>query len=390
MDVTVDSEFRKLIPPLSCEERDLLEKNILQDGCRDPLVVWNGILLDGHNRLEICKAHDIPFDTVKAPEEIKDRADARIWIRNNQMGRRNLIPAWRIELELGNKDDELLKGKAQMSEAGKIGRAIQLGGLSQNDKPLPEPHSTRTTIAKSAGVSTGQVGMAEQVRKKAPELWEQAKAGEVTIGAAYKATNRKLKEEKREKRREENAKLIEENDVFETLPTVKAKFATIVIDPPWAWEDEGDVDQLGRARPTFKTLTIQELLELPIPIIADEDCHLYLWITNRSLPKGFGLIAAWGFRYVTCLTWVKPSIGMGNYFRGSTEQVLFAVKGSQPLKRKDVGTWFAAPRGQNGHSSKPDEFYVLVESCSPGPYVDVFGQKKRDGWVIVGQDHIVQ
>jgi len=68
--IKVDPEFQQLIPPLSADERDLLEKNIIQDGCRDPLVVWDGILLDGHNRLEICKAHDIPFETVDAsPKE---------------------------------------------------------------------------------------------------------------------------------------------------------------------------------------------------------------------------------------------------------------------------------------------------------------------------------
>ena len=84
---------------------------------------------------------------------------------------------------------------------------------------------------------------------------------------------------------------------------------------------------------------------------------------------------------ITCLTWVKPSIGVGNYFSGSTEQVLFAVKGSQPLKRKDVGTHFLANRGEV-HSAKPDEFYSLVESCSYAPFIDVFGRKERDGWSV--------
>jgi N6-adenosine-specific RNA methylase IME4 len=76
---------------------------------------------------------------------------------------------------------------------------------------------------------------------------------------------------------------------------------------------------------------------------------------------------------------------MGNYFRGQTEQILFAVKGSQPLKRKDVGTLFTAPRGPNGHSSKPVEFYDLVESCSPGPFLEMFSRSKRDGWVAWGE-----
>ena len=160
-------------------------------------------------------------------------------------------------------------------------------------------------------------------------------------------------------------------------------FTTLVVDPPWDWGDEGDVDQLGRARPTYQTVPYDDLLKMPIGAKATADAHLYLWITNRSLPKGFTLLDAWGFRYVTCLTWVKNSFGMGNYFRGQTEQVLFGVRGSLPLARHDVGTCFSAPRGKE-HSSKPDEFYALVQTCSPAPYLDVFGRQQREGWQIWG------
>ena len=172
----------------------------------------------------------------------------------------------------------------------------------------------------------------------------------------------------------------------EEIAEVGARFATIVIDPPWDWGDEGDQDQLGRARPDYATMTKEQLLDLPLPDLADDDCHLYMWITNRSLPKGFELMERWGFRYVTAITWAKPSFGMGNYFRGQTEHVLFGVKGSQPLKRKDVGTLFNAPRGPNGHSSKPVEFYDLVESCSPGPYLEMFSRSDRAGWKAWGEN----
>jgi N6-adenosine-specific RNA methylase IME4 len=145
------------------------------------------------------------------------------------------------------------------------------------------------------------------------------------------------------------------------------------------------VNQLGRAKPDYATMSIEELSELPVDKLTDKDCHLYLWITNRSLPKGFELLEKWGFRYITCLTWCKPSIGMGNYFRGSSEQILFGVKGSQLLLRKDVGTWFAAPRGEGGHSSKPKQAYELIESCSPGPYLDMFSRTERKGWVSWGE-----
>jgi N6-adenosine-specific RNA methylase IME4 len=161
---------------------------------------------------------------------------------------------------------------------------------------------------------------------------------------------------------------------------------TKLLDPPWDWSDEGDINQLGRAKPDYTTMTIEELCKLPVGKLSDNNCHLYLWVTNRSLPKAFKLIEQWGFRYITCITWVKPSFGMGNYFRGSTEQLLFAVKGSQPLKRKDVGTHFLANRGKY-HSSKPDYVYGLIESCSYGPYLEMFSRNKRENWTMWGESY---
>lgn len=375
--IIVDPEFKALIPPLSPDEYAQLEANIVRDGCRDPLVVWGEILIDGHNRMDICARHGIEFETVGM--EFESRAHVRIWMRENQKGRRNLTPAWMIEIELGNKADLIEIGKVKMGDSRRS------EGLSQNDKPSP-PVNTRVEIAKAAGVSTGQVGMAEQVKKKAPELWEKAKAGDVSISSAYQQVRRAEKEERREERREENRAKVADAETPEQIAEAGAKFATIMIDPPWDWGDEGDQDQLGRARPQYATMTKSQLLDLPLADLSDDDCHIYLWITNRSLPKGFELLERWGFRYVTAITWAKPSFGMGNYFRGQTEHVLFGVKGSQPLKRKDVGTLFNAPRGPNGHSSKPSEFYDLVESCSPGPYLEMFSRCDRDGWKAWGEN----
>ena len=185
------------------------------------------------------------------------------------------------------------------------------------------------------------------------------------------------KEHAREKKREHDRAAVATAPEPENLSGV---FSTIVIDPPWDFGDEGDVDQFGRGKPDYATMPIDDISALPVGERAAKDAHLYLWITNRSLPKGFSLLDAWGFRYVTCLTWCKPSIGMGNYFRGSSEQILFGVRGSLPLKRKNAGTWFAAERPQKKHSSKPAAFYELVESCSHGPYLEMFSRSKREGW----------
>lgn len=244
--------------------------------------------------------------------------------------------------------------------------------------------STAATLTK-ADPETQRAAAADP--KDAIKLAKQASAAKVReikqIASDDVQRKRQEKEAKREARREENRAIVQSVPALDALNT--AKFSTIVIDPPWDWGDEGDQDQLGRARPDYATMSFDQLLALPVGEKADVDCHLYLWITNRSLPKGFALLDAWGFRYITCLTWVKPHFGMGNYFRGQTEQILFGVKGSQPLRRKDAPTVFHAQRGPNGHSSKPIEFYSFVETCSPGPYLEVFSRNAQDGWVTWGQ-----
>jgi len=101
----IDQEFKALIPPLTPDERAGLEASILTEGCRDALIVWGDILIDGHNRYEICTKHNIPYKTQQI--EFASRAEARIWIRKNQLARRNLTDGWKIELELGNKWDLL-------------------------------------------------------------------------------------------------------------------------------------------------------------------------------------------------------------------------------------------------------------------------------------------
>jgi N6-adenosine-specific RNA methylase IME4 len=230
---------------------------------------------------------------------------------------------------------------------------------------------------------TDALKLARMEPEKQKEIVAKIESGEAkSVDDAIKKNIYQERENKREQERVENsAKLQKLNNPLEA----QGIFQTIVIDPPWDWGDEGDVNQLGRAKPDYATMPIEEIEKLPIAKIADKNCHLYLWVTNRSLPKAFRLLDIWGFRYITCLTWVKPHYGMGNYFRGSTEQILFGVRGSQPLKRHDVGTHFNAPRGKE-HSSKPDEFYRLIESCSYAPYIDIFGRKKKESWVIWGEN----
>lgn len=372
-DIQIDAEFQAQIPPLSAEERQHLEENIVQhEGARDPLVVWahDGqlTLLDGHNRYDICTRLGLPFALHEMT--FSSREEAADWIDKNQLGRRNLT-ADAFTLLLGRR----------------YARAKQQGKRTDRTSAhFEQKFTTAERLASEHGVGQATVRRAEKFFhevERTPEL-KQA----VADGRPVLQVKRELKEQARETRREENRQKIAAVPQPErAIAVTHAKFATIVIDPPWDWGDEGDQDQLGRARPDYSTMTIDQLERLDVGVtLADDDCHIYLWITNRSLPKGFRLLEAWGFRYITAITWVKPHFGMGNYFRGQTEHVLFGVKGSQPLKRKDVGTVFMADRGTGGHSSKPPSFLELVESCSPGPYLEMFSRSSRAGWVTWGED----
>ena len=371
--MNINPDFKALIPPLTVEEFEQLEKNILNDGIREPISLWNDTIIDGHNRYEIAKKHGLTFTTISY--EFESESDVVIWIITQQFGRRNISAYDRAVLALRLKPLISEKAKQNQVKAG-------VDKLPQKSSEA-EPIETRIELGKAAHVSHDTIHKVEIIEKSVtPEVKEQIRRGDTSINKVYQEIKRKEREQSREVERIENAEKI---TALDNPLEAQGLFQTIVIDPPWDWGDEGDINQLGRAKPDYATMPIDDIEKMPISQISDENCHLYLWVTNRSLPKAFRLIEAWGFRYITCLTWVKPSFGMGNYFRGSTEQVLFAVKGSQPLRRKDAATHFMADRGK-GHSAKPDEFYSLVESCSYAPYIDIFGRKERSGWTVWGEN----
>jgi DNA-binding XRE family transcriptional regulator len=182
-ELRIDSELQAWIDPLSAEEYALLQASILQDGCRDPLVVWNGWLLDGHNRYAICSQHGIPFQTVEKAG-LKTKADVKIWMIENQMGRRNTTDFSRAALALKLKP--LLEQQAkerQIASQPKPGE--QVGQVRQNSDAPKE--RTDEALAKKAGVSRDTVRKVEKILEKAaPEVIEKARTGEISIHAAAK------------------------------------------------------------------------------------------------------------------------------------------------------------------------------------------------------------
>lgn len=173
----------------------------------------------------------------------------------------------------------------------------------------------------------------------------------------------------------------------------RERFATILADPPWQFTNKtGKVAPEHRRLSRYGTLTLEQIAALPVSQIARPTAHLYLWCPNALLPEGLAVMKAWGFTYKSNIVWHKirkdggsDGRGVGFYFRNVTELILFGVKGKNARTlapgRRQVN--YIASRKRE-HSRKPDEQYAVIESCSPGPFLELFARGTRDNWTSWG------
>lgn len=191
----IKREYKTLIPPLSPEEYQYLEENILKDGVREPLVVWGDILIDGHNRYEICQKHGITYKTVNKDFESDEEAER--WIILNQFGRRNLTKFQRSELALKLKP--MLAAQAKERQKIYCGNQYdKKSGLPQNSAEV-QKGETREDIAKIAGVSRDTISKVSVIQEKgSPEQIQRARTGGKgnTVNAIYHEITTKSKETK--------------------------------------------------------------------------------------------------------------------------------------------------------------------------------------------------
>lgn len=161
------------------------------------------------------------------------------------------------------------------------------------------------------------------------------------------------------------------------------RYPTIYCDPPWRYDNTAS---RAAAENHYGTMPFDDIERLPIGELADKNAHLHLWATSSFLREALELIDAWGFKYKSCLVWIKDQIGMGNYWRISHEYLLLGVRGSLRFRDRSRPSWVGARR--NGHSRKPGVFRHLVEQVSPGPYLELFGREEIPGgmWTVFGNE----
>jgi N6-adenosine-specific RNA methylase IME4 len=183
-----------------------------------------------------------------------------------------------------------------------------------------------------------------------------------------------------------DARGAEPEPVSGAVPLPEGKYRCIVIDPPWPMqkiERETRPDQ-GVAL-DYPVMSLDEIGALPVRDLAvDDGCHVYLWVTHKFLPAGLDLFETWGVAYQCVMTWVK-NVGITPFsWMYDTEHVLFGRIGSLQLERLGLRLSFHAPTA--GHSVKPDAFYELIQFASPGPRLDMFARRPRDGFDVWGNE----
>ena len=377
MNIRVDKKFKDLIPPLTDEERRQLEENIEAAGkAYDAIKVWEGKIVDGHNRYEICRKLKLPFKVEELKFESRDHA--MIWMIDNQAGRRNVEVYCRVSM-LTLRDD-LIGGLVE--KHGGDRKSDDFKSLNSDTCSGKNSGRRTTKIAELAGCGRDTVDKVLKINKAheaglvPEETIENLRTGESSIHSVFADVRRN------EKREELVEKL--ESVSAKKQKALKGHYDVIVIDPPWPMQKiERDVAP-NQVKFDYPTMSEEELAALKMP--AADDCHMWLWTTHKFLPMAYRLLDVWNFKYVCCFVWHKPGgfqpIGLPQY---NCEFALYARRGSPKfIDTKAFNTCFDAPRGK--HSEKPEEFYDVVRRVTGGRRIDIFNRRKIKGFDVWGKE----
>jgi len=361
MELKIKEEFKKLIPPLTPDEYKQLESNCIEEGIRDAIITWNGYIIDGHNRYKIAQDWCLVFKL--EPKEFKSEQDVKVWMINNQFGRRNLQSYQRGVLALQLKSvyseiakDKQEKGFNQYSPPQIFGEAIN---------ETKKENETNFKIAKLANVSHETIRKVEKIEQKAaPEIKEKLLTGELSINQVYQDIKKEEKKaevkEKIQSQRIETkiSENIKNGNCLEILESLEDGCIDIVLtDPPYGinyisnrsiYEDS--ITKRGLMNDGNEAF---EILEKTCQILTHkvaQNAHLYFFCSWSVFSKFESIISKY-FTIKTPLVWDKGNKGSGdleNDWGNQTEIIIFCVKGKKLVNNRR-GNLLSIPRL---HSSK--------------------------------------
>ncbi len=401
MMLNINDNFKTLIPTLSSDEFSQLEENIIRDGIREPLSIWNDTIIDGHNRYEIATKHDLIFETKNYNFENEENVIE--WIIKNQLGRRNLtaeqkayLIGLQYEREKKRKEDNLKQNLPNRQNVASDNTAKTIGKQHNISDRTVERNALYTkaidTIAQNTTpdikdkILSGETKLTKQDTIKLANI--EPEKQKVIVNKVVDegiAVEKAIKEIKAENRKEEIKEKIKDNssesqsvDIY----SINKKYRVIYADPAWSYNDKcenGGVQARG-ANGVYPTMSISEICKLPVKSIADDNAVLFLWVTSPLLEECFEVIKAWGFKYKSSFVWDKIQHNMGHYNSVRHELLLICTKGScTPDNKKLFDSVQSIERLE--HSKKPEEFRNIInELYLFGNKIELFSRNVVNGW----------
>ena len=375
MDLKINEEFKSLIPSLTDEEYEGLEQSIIQDGCRDRIVTWNSYIIDGHNRYEICNKHNITFEVLEK-DNFASEADVKLWMIENQLGKRNLPTEARLALVYCFKEIEAGKAKArQLANLKQFSDSSEANTESQFTDSAPvryreEPKGkTLESIAKKAGVSIRTAEQYDAIQRKGTDDQKaQVDSGQSSIKKVYNQI--------------QQAERLKQN---KQLEWPEGKYRIIYADPPWKYGDERS--GMGGAVDQYDLMDLEDIKALPVADLAEENSVLFMWGTAPLLQEALEVIVSWGFQYKTHMVWNKQKGPQGNYISPRHEILFIATKGSCTPDTNERPNSVQTIERTGRHSEKPEEFRLIIEQLyNYGNKIEIFARKTLEGWESYGNE----
>lgn len=380
----------ELFPMLPRDELRALADDIKANGLREPVVMFQGKLLDGRNRWRACQLAGVK---PKTRQWSGDSPTA--FVISTNVRRRHLTQG-----QLAAVAVEALP----MFEAEAKERQRKHGGTAPGRKNTGGKVATsvrgksRDHAAKALGTSARYVSDVKALAKKAPHLVPKIKSGELTVPDA-KAIAARDKEEQgavlqkldsgeavnakqalRQLNREQ--RITEIKKASEPLDLGGRRFPVILADNPWKYDDE---NSRGAAEDHYPTMELDEIKALPVEKHATDDAVLLLWATSPLLPEAIEVGRAWGFTYKASAVWPKSRAAQGHWFRIQHELVLLFTRGKMVPPREENRPSSIIPGKAAEHSRKPDELHGLIEKMWPElPKLELFARRSRAGWTVWG------
>lgn len=356
----------KQIPLMKPAELKALAASIITRGQIHPIVLLDGMLLDGRNRLEACRMAELEPKTV---EWHSHGESPTAFVEATNLHRRSLSKG-QIAMAIARLAPFYRReAKEARIAALKRGRSV----------PPPGRHGPQGKLKKIAEdmgvepVADRTMERAVAVAEASPELADKVFEGDVSLKQAERQITR--------------AKQVQQAKAH-VLP--EGEYPVIVIDPPWRYDDALDGSDAARGGTPYPTMSIDEIAEMKLPLAAD--CAVFLWVTNSHLvdPAAYAIVVAtWKAQYglvpKQIRTWVKPRMGLGRYWRNDTEHLVLLVRGKPVFAPVTQTTSLMAPLA--GHSTKPQQaFDDIAAMCPAGPKLELFARAPRPGWVTSGSE----